>query len=944
MITGKAREEKGLYSVARKKYEKALSKLLVLAKEDPDDKELTTEIVQARCGILRTARMTGDFEAALAQSDILAGTNNPADARLGALVARGKILFETGRLDETEKVFAALYKERPGFLLSILYLGLVARERGDRDKAFKWLDKFSDIWLDDDFERTSANLTTIALGAIRMMDRYQDMAEDAQRILEEAIEKDENNHQARVALGNLFRRKYVRDRRSFQEVIKRNPYYPDARVGMARYYMLKYDNKKALEEVKRALAVNPGHVEALVCRARIELSDEVYDAPVAHLDRALAVNPRHLTALSLRAAVHYMRGETQAFEALRKKVMGFHPGYGRFYHILAGVVVNRRRLDEAVALERKAVKADPELWIAHIDLGIALSRMGLVEEAKKALEEGFRGDSFHVQARNLLTLFDDYDQFIKRKTENFDMLFHKNDEPVMAHYTGRLLERGWKDLTKRYEFSPKKPVKVEMFRQAQDFATRTIGLPGLGALGACFGPLITLDSPYALPPGKFNWASTVWHEFAHVVTVQLSDGRVPRWFTEGLSVYEERRAKPTWTRNNFREFYGRVLAGKLIPIAKLNPEFTRGRVLLAYFHASWIVEFIIETQGFAKIIVMLKAYAKDKNDAQVFQEVFGVSIDEMNDRFVKWLKKRFGHFCITPLYYADEIDTLRHYTVENPKDAAGFLRLGRACLQNGKMADAEINAGRALLLDDKSAGVHGILGEIFYIKKSFDTAEKYLRRSEDLKNRNYAIFLNLANIYNGRGERKRAMAYFEKSLAAFPEYTGGDGPYHRLGALYKMAGFDDKALALMEALSLRDENSLPLRLELAKEYKKRDLQEKFVNVCRQILDIWPYRMNPKSMGGNRFDVHFELAGALMKLGRSAEALDEARMALTEAQFGEVPTEGREEVEIRLLVAETAIAQDNKEEARTQLEEIVEVLDPANEKAKKLLAALGDEDE
>ena len=65
----------------------------------------------------------------------------------------------------------------------------------------------------------------------------------------------------------------------------------------------------------------------------------------------------------------------------------------------------------------------------------------------------------------------------------------------------------------------------------------------LGALGACFGRVVTLDSPKAREPGTFNWGETLWHEMAHVITLQLSGNRLPRWLSEGTSVFEERRAR-----------------------------------------------------------------------------------------------------------------------------------------------------------------------------------------------------------------------------------------------------------------------------------------------------------------------------------------------------------------------------------------------------------------
>ena len=107
----------------------------------------------------------------------------------------------------------------------------------------------------------------------------------------------------------------------------------------------------------------------------------------------------------------------------------------------------------------------------------------------------------------------------------------------------QLLEEGYRKLTKQYKFEPETPILFEMFPDHRDFSVRTVGLDSLGASGACFGKVIAMDSPKARRIGSFNWASVAWHEFTHVITLQLTDYKVPRWFTEGLSEYAEKAKK-----------------------------------------------------------------------------------------------------------------------------------------------------------------------------------------------------------------------------------------------------------------------------------------------------------------------------------------------------------------------------------------------------------------
>src|SRR5690606_8492198 len=138
-----------------------------------------------------------------------------------------------------------------------------------------------------------------------------------------------------------------------------------------------------------------------------------------------------------------------------------------------------------------------------------------------------------------------------------------------------------------YGFTPDAPVLLEIFPRHDDFAVRNVGLPGMiGALGACFGRVVTLDSPRARPPGTFNWTATMWHEMAHVITLQMSKNRVPRWLTEGISEFEEQRARPSWGRKMDLAFADALERGETLPLEDLNAGFmSPDTISLAYGQA-----------------------------------------------------------------------------------------------------------------------------------------------------------------------------------------------------------------------------------------------------------------------------------------------------------------------------------------------------------------------
>ena len=191
---------------------------------------------------------------------------------------------------------------------------------------------------------------------------------------------------------------------------------------------------------------------------------------------------------------------------------------------------------------------NPRDWDSMTLLGINLQRIGQEKEGTDVLEAAFKGDPFNVWAGNTLNLLDRFTAASSNafKTPHFKVKLHKKESAALKPYVTDLLEKAHKTLSAKYNFTPQGPFSFEMFPDHADFAVRAVGLPGLGALGVCFGKLFVMDSPSARKPDHFNWGSTLWHEFTHVITLQMTDHKIPRWFSEGLSVFEERKAYPGW--------------------------------------------------------------------------------------------------------------------------------------------------------------------------------------------------------------------------------------------------------------------------------------------------------------------------------------------------------------------------------------------------------------
>ncbi len=246
---------------------------------------------------------------------------------------------------------------------------------------------------------------------------------------------------------------------------------------------------------------------------------------------------------------------------------------------------------------------------------------------------------------NSLTLLDSYKNFVTFKTRNTILRLHKKEAALLRPYFEPELKRAIAAYEKKYQMKLTAPVQVEVYPDHEDFAVRTMGMPGLGALGVTFGNVVAMDSPSGRTPGSFHWASTMWHELSHVYILTATNFRVPRWFTEGLAVYEEtavrsRLGRPAGSRRRSRRFRKRSCC----PIAQLDRGFVRpgypSQVIVSYFQAGQICTFIAEKWGYGKLLDMIHSYADLKTTPEVIQGDLGVSPEEFDKQFLAWLEAR----------------------------------------------------------------------------------------------------------------------------------------------------------------------------------------------------------------------------------------------------------------------------------------------------------------
>ncbi len=589
---------------------------------------------------------------ALAEGGRLAEAETAARAGGVALaVPLGEVLVLRGRLAAADSAFTAAVRAGSGDRRTAeAALAELSARRGDAASAERRADALiaayerdGSTWSAED--HAAAGRAYVVLGA-----GDPQAFKAALRAFDVAVALDSTAVEPRIRLGDLFLGKYNAPdaRASYRDALKVAPNHPRALLGLAR--VLSFEgNPETTAAVRASLVANAALVPAHVLLGRLYLDAEEYDSSSAAAARALAVDSTSIEAWALLGATAFLSGDSAGFSRARAQASAVHPRPALFYSEIAEAAARHRRYADAARLGREGVALDSTVPPALGVLGINQLRLGDIEGGRALLERAFARDPYHVWYKNTLDLLDELRTFKTIETRRFRIVAPAAEADLLAMYLGPLLEEAYDSLAARYEYRPPTPVRIELYRRHADFSVRTVGLTGLGALGVSFGTVLVMDAPSARDPGTFNFGTTAWHELAHTFTLGLSAHRVPRWFSEGLSVLEERRARPGWGADPSVEFLGAFKSGKLLPVTRLNEGFVRpshrDELGFSYYQASLLCEMIEQQWGRTALVAMLHGYRDGLATPAVFDKVLGLTPDALNARFAAFVRQKFA----TPL-------------------------------------------------------------------------------------------------------------------------------------------------------------------------------------------------------------------------------------------------------------------------------------------------------
>ncbi len=613
---------------------------------------------------------------------------------------------------------------------------------------------------------------------------------------------------SRVRWGRLFLERFdpSEARKLFTEALELDPGNAEAELAMGEVLEDSFSSE-AVKHARLALTKDPKLYQAHELLARIGLEDNDVATATKEADEALAISPDALDALAVHAAIDLL--DDHDAKQWLDKASARAPKNGKPLETVAHFLVINRRYEQGIQFYQKAVAVQPSLWSAHAELGLNDMRLGYEAQARKELDLAYKNHYTSSPVVNALRLMDSYAKFETFRSGDTILRFNKTEGAVLRPYFETELKRAMAVYEKKYNYKLKGPVQFEVFPDHEDFAVRTTGIPGLGALGVTFGNVVAMDSPSGRVPGSFHWASVMWHELSHVYTLSMTNFHVPRWFTEGVAVHEETAASPDW---GDRVTPGIILAIKnkqLLKVSDLDRGFVHPKnseqVLVSYFQGGTICDFIAKQWGEPKLTEMIHAFSGTATTAQVIQKTLGISDTEFDkryleyveastknvvDNFDKWKKQTGELMQLAKQQKYDEViargPAIRDLYPDYVEDNSVYELIAKAYTSRNDDAGAAAELTRYWKAGGRSPAVLKQLADLLTKAQRGPEAAKVLESLIYIAPLDQELHVKLGELYLAQKNSDRSVREFQAVLAGKP--IDEAGAHFHLAQAYKLAG------------------------------------------------------------------------------------------------------------------------------------------------------------
>ncbi len=555
---------------------------------------------------------------------------------------------------------------------------------------------------------------------------FADQGEDARQVLElfyDRVRKvDPNFVDAYIATAELALSKG--DFRVAAETLatatKLAPDNPDI-AYLAYQAWQQSDAKRAAVELERAIELNPHHVPSLLFQVDRLIDREQYDEAREKISQVLGVNVHQWEAWCYLAVLAHLDGKFEFEKLMRAAALSTWAENPGVDFLIGSKLSDKYRFAEGAEYQRQSLTFNPNFHRASFQLAQDLLRLGFDDVGWELADKVSSDDPYNVVAHNLVTLHDELQKFSVISQDDIYLRMEPTEATVYGDQVIELLVDAKRVLCEKYALQSNEPIYVEIFPAQKDFAIRTFGLPGGdGFLGVCFGRVVTANSPASQGPRPSNWQSVLWHEFCHVITLGKTRNRMPRWLSEGISVYEERQRNPTWGEHMSPRYRQMILGPELTPVSQLSGAFLSPpspmHLQFAYYESSLVIEFLVGKYGIHRLRDILDALGDGLPTDSAFERSIG-SMQRLDVEFAEYARNLALGFApradwTSRVSEKPSLDELHGWSLAYPTNYDVLWQLAKTQIAQRKYAEAKQSLERLVEMNVVGGSRDGVLEQL----------------------------------------------------------------------------------------------------------------------------------------------------------------------------------------------------------------------------------------
>jgi hypothetical protein len=234
------------------------------------------------------------------------------------------------------------------------------------------------------------------------------------------------------------------------------------------------------------------------------------------------------------------------------------------------------------------------------------------------------------------------DKWSSIESEHFIVRFTRSK--VAAHNIQAIAEGFYPRVTIDLGYTPKRKITIWFYGSHKEFK-RAFSAPIQDWAAGFAYPLsarVVIRDPVSLSNKKLNLSRLLKHEITHVIFglyVGQNLRHVPRWFNEGLAMYEAEE----WTYGHYWTILTGALGNSLIPLYELAENFpqSEARARLAYAQSCSIVTFMVKKYGSDSLRECIRLIAEGRGIDEAMAGAVGIDVGWLERKWLRELKKSY---------------------------------------------------------------------------------------------------------------------------------------------------------------------------------------------------------------------------------------------------------------------------------------------------------------